>query len=82
MPCGLRGTPDGALNGRPVTALLVSNRLIDLFLDSFQPVLLFPDKPQAVGNDGVRAHTANNAQWPERLSNTQRERGRIGDGHF
>lgn len=73
---------DGALNGCPVIAVLFGNRFIDFFLDGLQPVLLFPDKPQAVGNDGVRTHTADDAQWPERLSNTQRERGRIGDGHF
>lgn len=81
-PGSLCSPADGALNGCPVIAVLFGNRFIDFFLDGLQPVLLFLDKPQAVGNDGVRTHTADDAQWPERLSNTQRERGRISDGHF
>ena len=48
-PGSLCGPADGALNRRPVTAVLFGDRFIDFFLDGFQPVLLFPDELKAVG---------------------------------
>jgi len=48
-----------------VTAVLLSDRRIDFFLDDLEPVFLLADPEDAVAEDSVRFHAPDDSERPQ-----------------